>query len=85
MDSQQIRISLHDDSGGYEITPERVPLSVLRSFAKEVDEFLSGERGGLDTSELDVAVIKGSLAVLTAPTAHRSPQPAARLASFGQL
>ena len=72
MDSQQIRISLHDDSGGYEITPERVPLSVLRSFAKDVDEFLRGERGGLDTSELDVAVIKGSLAVLTAPTAHPS-------------
>ena len=72
MDSQQIRSSLHDDSGGYEITPERVPLPVLRSFAKDADEFLRGERGGLDTSELDVAVIKGSLAVLTAPTAHPS-------------
>jgi hypothetical protein len=72
MDAQQIRISLHDDSGGYEITPDRVPLSVLRNFANDVDEFLRGERGGLDTSELDVAVVKGSLAVLTAPTAHPS-------------
>ena len=72
MDFQQTRSSLDDDSGGHEIISERVPLPVLRSFAKDADEFLRGERGGLDTSELDVAVIKGSLAVLTAPTAHPS-------------
>jgi hypothetical protein len=72
MDAQEIRISLHDDSGGYEITPERVPLSILRNFTNDVDEFLRGERGGLDTSELDVAVLKGSLAILTSPTAHPS-------------
>ena len=70
MDAQQIRISLHDESGGYEITPDRVPLSVLRNFTRDVDEFLRGERGEIDTSELDVAVVKGSLGVLTAPTAH---------------
>ena len=70
MDAQQIRISLHDESGGYEISPDRVPLSKLRKFTKDVDEFLRGERGEVDTSELDVAVVKGSLGVLTAPTAH---------------
>ena len=70
MDAQQIHISLHDESGGYEITPDRVPLSVLRNFIKDVDEFLRGERGEVDTSELDVAVVKGSLGVLTSPTAH---------------
>lgn len=70
MDAQQIRISLHDESGGYEITPDRVPLSVLRAFTKDADEFLRGERGEVNTSELDVAVVKGSLGVLTAPTAN---------------
>lgn len=70
MDAQQVRISLHDESGGYEITPDRVPLSVLRSFVKDVDEFLRGDRGEVDTSELDVAVVEGSLGVLTEPTAH---------------
>lgn len=72
MDAQRIRISLHDESGGYEITPDRVPLSVLRSFIRDVDEFLRGERREVDTSELDVAVVKGSVGVLTTPTAHPS-------------
>lgn len=70
MDAQQIRISLHDESGGYAISPDRVPLAVLRNFIRDVDEFLRGERGELDTAELDVAVIEGSLGVLTSPTAH---------------
>ena len=70
MDAQQIRISLHDDSGGYAISPGRVPLAVLRNFIRDVDEFLRGERGELDTAELDVAVVEGSLGVLTTPTAH---------------
>lgn len=70
MEAQRIRISLHDESGGYPISPERVPLSVLRGFVKEVDQFLRGERGEVDTSELEVAVVEGSLGVLTAPTAH---------------
>ncbi len=70
MEAQKILISLHDESGGYEITPDRVPLSVLRSFVKDVDEFLSGERGEMATSELDVAVVKGSLGVHTEPIAH---------------
>ena len=72
MEVQQIRISLHGDSGGYEITPDRGPLSILRNFTNDVDEFLRGERSGLDTSELDVSVLKGSLAVLTSPKAHPS-------------
>ena len=42
MEAQRIRISLHDESGGYPISPERVPLSVLRGFVKEVDQFLRG-------------------------------------------
>lgn len=69
MEAQQLLIALHDDSAGYEITPSRVPLAVLRGFARDVDEFLRGNSQELDTSTLDVAVIHGSLAVRTAPLA----------------
>jgi hypothetical protein len=70
MEAQRIRIVLHDESAGYEVTPDRVPLSLLRTFAKDVDELLRGDSGELDTSELEVAVVKGSLGILTAPTAN---------------
>ncbi len=70
MEAQQVQIVLHDESAGYEVSPSRVPLSVLRSFAKDVDELLRGDAGELDTSELDVAVVNGSLGILTAPTAN---------------
>lgn len=70
MESQSLLIVLHDDSAGYEITPERVPLSALRAFAKDVDEFLRGDANDVDTTALDVAVVKGSLGLRTAPTAN---------------
>lgn len=71
MDAQRIGISLHDESGGYEITPDRVPLAVLHGFARDVDEFVRGDRRGeADMAALDVAVVKGSLGILTEPTAH---------------
>jgi hypothetical protein len=65
MDMQPISISLHDESGGYEISPERVPLAVLRSFSRDVDELLRGESSDVDTATLDVAVLKGSFALQT--------------------
>ena len=71
MDAQQIGISLHDESGGYEITSDRVPLAVLHSFLRDVEEFVRGDRRGeADAAALDVAVVKGSLGILTEPTAH---------------
>ncbi len=70
MEAQALLIVLHDGSAGYEITPDRVPLSALRSFAKDVDEFLRGDGNDVDTSSLDVAVVKGSLGLRTAPTAN---------------
>lgn len=69
MEAQTLLIVLHDDSAGYEITPSRVPLAVLRNFAKDVDEFLRGDGNDVDTTQLDVAVVKGSLGLRTAPTA----------------
>lgn len=41
---------------------------MLRGFAKDVDEFLRGAGGDVDTTRLDVAIIKGSLGILTSPT-----------------
>lgn len=70
MEAQALLIVLHDDSAGYEITPDRVPLAVLRSFAKDVDEFLRGDGNDVDTAGLDVAVVQGSLGLRTAPTAN---------------
>lgn len=69
MEAQALLIALHDDSAGYDISPARVPLAVLRGFARDVDEFLRGSSQELDTSALDVAVVEGSLAVQTAPLA----------------
>ncbi len=70
MEAQELLIALHDESAGYEISPDRVPLSVLRSFAKDVDEFLRGDSNDIDTNTLDVSVEQGSLAIRTAPTAN---------------
>lgn len=70
MEAQRIQVVLHDVSAGYEVSPERVPLSLLRAFVKDVDDLLRGDAGELDTSELQVAVVKGSLGILTAPTAN---------------
>ena len=70
MEAQELLIALHDESAGYEISPGRVPLSVLRSFARDVDEFLRGDSNDVDTSALDVSLEKGSLAIRTAPTAN---------------
>ncbi|MFM9925770.1 hypothetical protein VLK31_22465 [Variovorax sp. H27-G14] len=70
MEAQELLIALHDESAGYEISPNRVPLSVLRAFARDVDEFLRGDSNDVDTSALDVSIEKGSLAIRTSPTAH---------------
>jgi hypothetical protein len=70
MEAQALLIALHDESAGYDITPDRVPLSVLRNFAKDVDEFLRGDGHDVDTSALDVSVVNGSLGIRTFPTAN---------------
>ncbi len=69
MEAQPIEISLHDASGGYEISPARVPLAVLRSFSKDVDDLLRGRASGSESPDLDVSVVTGSFALRTAPLA----------------
>lgn len=70
MEAQRIRIALHDTSDGYEVSPARVPLSMLRGFIRDTDEFLRGDGREPDTRTLEVAVVDGSLAVLTEPIAN---------------
>ena len=70
MEAQALLIVLHDGSAGYDISPDRVPLSVLRAFAKDVDELLRGDGNELDTGALEVAVVAGSLGLRTAPIAN---------------
>ncbi len=70
MNAQPISFSLQDPTGGYELSPERVPLSLLRAFAADVDEFLKGENADFDTAGLDVAVFQGSFGLRTTPISH---------------
>ena len=43
---------------------------MLRAFARDVNELLRGDAGDLASREVEVAVIEGSLATLTLPTAN---------------
>lgn len=63
MDGHAITIALEDDSLGYEISPERVPLATLAAFAVDVREFLKGSGRDGDADAAEVAVVHGSLAV----------------------
>lgn len=63
-------ISLHDRQDEGSISPDRVPLSMLRAFASDVDDLLKGSGSEIDTSSLNVSVFKGSLGVRTEPLAH---------------
>ncbi len=67
MEAQRITISLHDESAGYEVTPTRVPIALLRAFASDVHDFLRGEGASREAAGLEVAIIEGSLGILTAP------------------
>jgi hypothetical protein len=70
MDAQPLRISLFEDISGQEVTPDRVPLAVLREFTADVEAFVRGKDKEIDTSALQVAVVKGSLAIHTEPLAN---------------
>ncbi len=68
MNAQPVTFKLSDSSLGYDISPERVPLATLRDFSRDVEEFVrGGDDKSVNTSQLQVSVIHGSLAVQTAP------------------
>lgn len=67
MEAQRITITLIDHTAGFEATPDRVRLGDLAGFSSDVATFLRGEDKDVDTSTLEVAVRKGSLAIETVP------------------
>lgn len=69
MQAQPLLFTLRDDSPGYEVSPQRVPMAVLRSFSRDVEELLQGDGAEVDVRALDVSVVSGSLAIRTAPIA----------------
>lgn len=69
MEAQTILIKVHDESPGYVISPGRVPLATLRTFVADVSDLLRGDAGAPELQTADVAVVEGSLGILTAPLA----------------
>jgi hypothetical protein len=67
VEANTITFKLKDSSLGYDISPERVPLAALRDFSRDVEELIRGDDKSVNTAQLQVAVIHGSLAVLTEP------------------
>jgi hypothetical protein len=67
MEPVSITIALQDESRGYAISPQRVPLSFLSGFTAEVQAFIRGSEKDVDTADIDVAVVEGSFAVAVTP------------------
>lgn len=67
MEPITITIALEDESRGYEISPSRVPIDELIQFAKDVKEFIQGTDKEVSKDDLEVAVVKGSLAFSSQP------------------
>src|SRR5690606_22761100 len=85
MDKHTITLAVTDSSGGYEISPERVPIGVLADFSKEVAEFLRGS-GRLSEAPSDVSIGKGSLALtVESPVFHPVFQDLKTLDETGDL
>jgi len=57
-----IQISVHDEIDGVEVSPDAVPIDLLKEFAGEVELFLGGS-DARDSGPLIVSVQKGSLAL----------------------
>jgi hypothetical protein len=68
MNAAPISFVMQDDSDGYAIGPDRVPLGTLRGFARDVDELARGDSGEIDS--LEVAIKRGSLELRTSPIAN---------------
>lgn len=67
MESQRVTIALIDRSEGYETSPGRVRLAALAEFTSEVKQFLAGAANEINSSEIDVSIRAGSLALETQP------------------
>lgn len=67
MNAPRLVFTLQDDSLGYEVSPDRVPLAWLREFTQEVEDFLRGTQREVSTTAIEVSIVPGSLSVISAP------------------
>lgn len=57
---RNLYFSVEDKAGGHDVTPETVPLGLLREFVKDVATFVRGGDKAIDPAELLVTVVEGS-------------------------
>jgi hypothetical protein len=60
---RKLQFSVSDRVKGHEVTPETVPLGLLKEFVKDVSAFIRGDDKEIDASNLVVSVVPGSLAL----------------------
>lgn len=70
MENQRITLSLMNQSGGFESSPDRVRLGDLADFSADVSAFLRGDGKEIDPKTLEVSIRAGSFAIETAPLLH---------------
>lgn len=58
---RKLLFSLSDKTDGHEVTPETVPLGLLKDFVSDVAKFIRGSDRSIDPNDLLVSVAKGSL------------------------
>lgn len=57
----KLRFSVSDKADGHTVTPETVPLGLLKEFVEDVAKFIRGDDKEIDTKDLLVSVKEGSL------------------------
>ncbi|GKT20551.1 hypothetical protein [Acidovorax sp. SUPP3334] len=72
MAADRITIAFEDKSQGYAISPDRVPLSMLAEFSADVAKLVRGSEKEVDTDEIEVKIVDGSLAFAFLPPASGS-------------
>ncbi|MVW80203.1 hypothetical protein [Bordetella sp. 02P26C-1] len=63
MEADTVTIAFRDKSRGYEISPDRVPLTFLTAVSKDVQDFIKGPGKDIDMAEVEVCIRHGSLAI----------------------
>jgi hypothetical protein len=69
MEAQSLTISVSQDIAGRGLSPRNVPMALLRTFVRDVEEFLKGDGEEVDGGSIAVAVVEGSLGIRTEPLA----------------
>lgn len=60
---RKLLFSISDRVDGHDVTPEMVPLGLLKDFVQDVSTFIRGSDKEIDAKDLLVSVVKGSLAI----------------------